>query len=44
MDDRSIFNDISNTIRKALEKTRKANPAKTGIAQSSFEAALRQLI
>lgn len=44
MDDKSIFNDISNTIRKALEKTRKVNPAKTGIAQASFEAALRQLV
>ena len=44
MDDRAIFNDISNTIRKALEKTRKVNPAKTGIAQTSFEAALRQLV
>lgn len=44
MDDRSIFNDISNTIRKALEKTRSVNPGKTGIAQASFETALRQLI
>jgi glutamate dehydrogenase/leucine dehydrogenase len=44
MDDKSIFDDISNTIRKALEKTRKANPAKTGIAQASFETALKQLV
>ncbi len=44
MDDKSIFDDISKTIRKALEKTRQVNPAKTGIAQASFEAALRQLV
>jgi glutamate dehydrogenase/leucine dehydrogenase len=44
MDDQAIFNDISNIIRKALEKTHKVNPAKTGIAQASFEAALRQLV
>ena len=44
MDDSAIFNDISNTIRKALEKTKKANPAKTQIAQASFEIALRQLV
>src|SRR5687768_4788439 len=44
MDDKSIFDDISNTIRKALEKTRKANAAKTGIAQASFETALKQLV
>lgn len=44
MDDRSIFDDISRTIRKALEKTRQVNPAKTGIAQASFETALKQLI
>lgn len=44
MDDRSIFSDISGTIRKALEKTREVNPAKTGIARASFETALRQLV
>ncbi len=44
MDDGSIFNDISKTIRKALEKAHTVNPAKTGIAQASFEAALRQLV
>src|SRR6185369_7235264 len=37
MDDEAIFNDISNTIRKALEKTKKVNPSKTKIAQASFE-------
>ena len=44
MDDKSIFTDISNTIRKALEKTKKANPSKTKIAQTSFEIALKQLV
>ncbi|MBS1506434.1 MAG: amino acid dehydrogenase [Bacteroidetes bacterium] len=44
MDDASIFGDISNTIRKALEKTKKENPGKTKIAQASFSIALRQLV
>lgn len=44
MTDQAIFNDISQTIRKALEKTRQVNPTKTGIAQASFETALRQLV
>ena len=44
MDDVSIFNDISNTILNALEKTHKTNPSKTKIAQASFEIALRQLV
>jgi glutamate dehydrogenase/leucine dehydrogenase len=44
MDDHSIFDDISHTIRKALEKTKAVNPDKTGIAQASFEIALQQLV
>src|SRR5688572_11071925 len=44
MDDKSIFDDISKTIRKALEKSQQINPAKTGIAQASFETALKQLV
>jgi hypothetical protein len=44
MGDAAIFNDISTTIRKALEKTKKVNPAKTKIAQASFEIALKQLV
>lgn len=44
MDDASIFNDISNTIRRALEKTKKENPGKTKIAQASFAIALKQLV
>jgi glutamate dehydrogenase/leucine dehydrogenase len=44
MEDEAIFNDISDTIRKALEKTRKTNSSKTKIAQTSFEIALNQLV
>ncbi|MBI3482008.1 MAG: Glu/Leu/Phe/Val dehydrogenase [Bacteroidetes bacterium] len=44
MEDAAIFNDISLTIRRALEKTRKNNPTKTKIAQTSFEIALQQLV
>ncbi|HOO08703.1 MAG TPA: Glu/Leu/Phe/Val dehydrogenase dimerization domain-containing protein [Cyclobacteriaceae bacterium] len=44
MSDGDIFNDISNTIKNALEKTKKANPKGTGIARSSFEIALNQLV
>ncbi len=44
MDDQSIFEDISNTIFNALEKTRKNNTSKTKIAQSTFEIALKQLV
>lgn len=44
MDDAAIFGDISKTIRAALEKTKKINPGKTKIAQSSFEIALKQLV
>lgn len=44
MNDDSIFEDISNTIKKALAKTHAAHKAKTGIAQASFETALKQLV
>ncbi len=44
MIDEEIFNDISNTILKAMQRAKKVNPAKTGIAQSSFEIALNQLV
>src|SRR5688572_17752625 len=37
MDDASIFADISQTIRKALQKTHSVNKQKTGIARASFE-------
>lgn len=44
MDDESIFNDISSTIKNALVKTHAVNPKKQGIAQASFEIALKQLV
>ncbi|HYG01585.1 MAG TPA: Glu/Leu/Phe/Val dehydrogenase dimerization domain-containing protein [Chryseosolibacter sp.] len=44
MDDASIFNDISQIIRSALVKTHAVNHKKTGIAQASFEIALKQLV
>jgi glutamate dehydrogenase/leucine dehydrogenase len=44
MDDVSIFNDISDTILKALKKTHQVNPIKTKIAQASFEIALKELV
>ncbi len=44
MDDQSIFDDISNTIRKGLEKTKAANSSRTSMAQTSFEIALKQLV
>jgi glutamate dehydrogenase/leucine dehydrogenase len=44
MDDASIFSDISQTIRSALVKTHAVNQKKTGIAQASFEIALKQLV
>ncbi|MCH7407803.1 amino acid dehydrogenase [Belliella sp. DSM 111904] len=42
--DDAIFKDVSKTISKAMKKTFVANPAKTKIAQSSFEIALKQLV
>jgi glutamate dehydrogenase/leucine dehydrogenase len=44
MDDAAVFGDISKVIRRALEKTKKINPAKTKIAQASFEIALKELV
>lgn len=44
MEDEIVFNDISQTIEMALQKTNKANPRRTGIAQASFELALKQLV
>jgi glutamate dehydrogenase/leucine dehydrogenase len=44
MNDDAIFADISRVIRQALERTCSVNPKKTGIARSSLEIALRQLI
>lgn len=44
MKDAVIFGDISNTIKKALEKTHKKNSDKKQICKTAFEIALKQLI
>jgi glutamate dehydrogenase/leucine dehydrogenase len=42
--DQAIFDDVSHTIRIALEKTVEENPGKTKLAESSFKIALAQLV
>jgi glutamate dehydrogenase/leucine dehydrogenase len=42
--DGAIFSDVSDIIRKALEKAHAQNPKKTEIAKTSFEIALSQLL
>ncbi|MFN5911719.1 MAG: Glu/Leu/Phe/Val dehydrogenase dimerization domain-containing protein [Bacteroidota bacterium] len=42
--DRGIFNDTSDTIKKALESTHSVNNKKTGIAKAAFDIALNQLV
>lgn len=44
MTDEAIFSDISNTIKRAMEKAHDINPSKTKLAQTSFEIALKQLV
>jgi glutamate dehydrogenase/leucine dehydrogenase len=44
MTDEDIFKDTSNVIRKALKEVHKKNPTKTGISETAFEIALKQLI
>ena len=44
MTDEAIFNDTSETIKKALEKTFEKSPYKTNISETAFEIALEQLI
>ena len=44
MSDTAIFEDTSNTIKKALEKTYQSNNSKTQISKTAFEIALKQLI
>lgn len=44
MTDDAIFNDTSETIRKALERVHSKNKTKTGISATAFEIALSQLI
>lgn len=44
MTDEAIFEDTSNTIRKALQNTHKQNASKTNISSTAFEIALNLLI
>ncbi|WP_179321051.1 Glu/Leu/Phe/Val dehydrogenase dimerization domain-containing protein [Winogradskyella helgolandensis] len=44
MTDEAIFADTSNVIRKALQEVDNNNPTKTGISETAFEIALRQLV
>ncbi len=44
MQDKAIFDDTSETIRKALVKTFEKNSNKTEICKTAFEIALKQLI
>ena len=44
MQDKAIFDDTSNTIKKALQKTYEASASKTKICSTAFEIALKQLI
>ncbi len=42
--DEAIFQDVSQTIRQALEKVHTQNPQKVHIAQTAFEIALKELL
>lgn len=42
--DESIFQDVSHTIRKSLERIWEANPDKTRMANTAFEIALKELL
>lgn len=44
LEDASIFEDTSNIIKKALEKSHAVSSSKTKIAKTAFEIALKQLI
>ena len=44
MKDKAIFDDTSNTIKKAIENIYKLNPQKTDICKTGFEIALKKLI
>ncbi|WP_452220596.1 Glu/Leu/Phe/Val dehydrogenase dimerization domain-containing protein [Lacinutrix salivirga] len=44
MTDEAIFNDTSQTIKKAIQKVYDKNPSKTEISKTAFEIALTQLI
>jgi len=42
--DEGIFNDTSETIKKAMVEAHRKNPSKTGISKAAFEIALNQLV
>lgn len=44
MTDEAVFEDTSETIKKALEKAHAINPSKTNISATAFEIALKQLV
>jgi hypothetical protein len=44
MDDELIFNDTSDTIRKAILNIFKENVTKKNMSKTAFEIALKQLI
>ena len=44
MTDEAIFNDTSNTIKNAIQKTFDKNSSKTNISKTAFEIALKQLL
>lgn len=44
MTDKAIFEDTSNTIKEALQKTYDRNASKTKISETAFEIALKELI
>ncbi|TRW25376.1 amino acid dehydrogenase [Flavobacterium zepuense] len=44
MTDEAIFNDTSEIIKKAIVNVHAQNPNKTGVSQTAFEIALKQLV
>jgi glutamate dehydrogenase/leucine dehydrogenase len=44
MSDEAIFNDISQTIKNAVQQTYDSSPSKTNISARAFEIALKQLV
>ena len=44
MQDKAIFDDTSNIIKKALQKTFNKSASKTKICSTAFEIALKELI
>jgi hypothetical protein len=44
MTDEAIFNDTSETIKRALQKTFELNPNKFNLSATAFEIALKQLV